>query len=409
MKVMIVVGTRPNFMKAAPIVAAIRRHNAGSAPGHTIRQVLVHTGQHYSASMSDTFFEDLNLPAPDVHLNVGSGSHATQTADVMKGFEEVLLRESPDVVVVVGDVNSTVACALVASKISFDSKGTRPIIAHVEAGLRSFDRAMPEEINRIVTDNLSDLLFVTEESELRNLANEGVPAEKVHFVGNTMIDSLIACREKAKSSKILDQLALRSETGVKPYALLSLHRPSNVDDRDALLTILEGLDELTNAYPVVFAAHPRTQKRIVEFGLEHNFEWNYVRPHTNGSGSKAIRIAEPLGYVDFLCLMSNAALVVTDSGGIQEETTCLSVPCVTVRENTERPVTIQTGTNVLAGVTKDGIREAIHSQLNTRTTGTVPELWDGKTAVRIVDILSRECGLKSSIPGRNPEMAPLAS
>jgi UDP-N-acetylglucosamine 2-epimerase (non-hydrolysing) len=177
MKVMIVVGTRPNFMKAAPIVAAIRRHNAGSAPGHTIRQVLVHTGQHYSASMSDTFFEDLNLPAPDVHLNVGSGSHATQTADVMKGFEEVLLRESPDVVVVVGDVNSTVACALVASKISFDSKGTRPIIAHVEAGLRSFDRAMPEEINRIVTDYLSDLLFVTEESGLRNLANEGVPAE----------------------------------------------------------------------------------------------------------------------------------------------------------------------------------------------------------------------------------------
>jgi UDP-N-acetylglucosamine 2-epimerase (non-hydrolysing) len=417
MKVMIVVGTRPNFMKAAPIVAAIKRHNESAAPEEAIRRVLVHTGQHYSASMSDAFFEDLNLPAPDVHLNVGSGSHATQTAEIMKGFEEVLLRELPDVVVVVGDVNSTVACALVAAKISFDSKGTRPLIAHVEAGLRSSDRTMPEEINRIVTDHLSDLLFVTEESGLLNLAKEGVPAEKVNFVGNTMIDSLISCRDKAKSSKILDNLGLRhdpvanSGSGGKPYALLTLHRPANVDDPDALLTILEGLEDLTKTHSVVFPAHPRTQKRIVEFGFERYFEWGYVRQDASRSenkGSGAIRIAEPLGYVDFLCLMSNAALVVTDSGGIQEETTCLGVPCVTVRENTERPVTIKTGTNVLAGVTAGGIRAAIRRQLGFRMTGKVPELWDGNTALRILDVLSRECGIKTSVLDRAPEVAPLA-
>jgi UDP-N-acetylglucosamine 2-epimerase (non-hydrolysing) len=420
MKVMIVVGTRPNFMKAAPIVAAITRRNAGVAPVDVIRQIFVHTGQHYSSSMSDAFFEDLNLSEPDVHLNVGSGSHAVQTAEIMKGFEEVLLRELPDVVVVVGDVNSTLACALVAAKISFDSKGTRPLIAHVEAGLRSCDRSMPEEVNRIVTDHVSDLLFVSEESGLRNLANEGVPAERVHFVGNTMIDSLIACKEKAESSTILDDLGLRhnpeadnSGSDVKPYALLTLHRPANVDDRDALLTILEGLEDLTRTYSVVFPAHPRTQKRIAEFGLEHHFEWNYVRPGAGGSetasGSSAIRVTEPLGYVDFLCLMSNAALVVTDSGGIQEETTCLGVPCVTVRENTERPVTIKTGTNVLAGVTTGGIRAAIRRQMGPRTTGKVPELWDGETAHRILDVISRQCLTKKAPLPAVAEAVPLVS
>jgi len=411
MKVMIVVGARPNFMKAAPIVAAIRQHNervfqASSGvmeAGLTdlIRLILVHTGQHYSASMSDAFFEDLKLAPPDVHLGVGSGSHAQQTAEIMKRFEEVLLRETPDVVVLVGDVNSTIACALVASKISFDSKGSRPLIAHVEAGLRSFDRSMPEEINRILTDHASDLLFVTEETGLENLASEGVLPQKVHFVGNTMIDSLLGCKERAMSSTILDKLELRGHTAngrsgctIKPYALLTLHRPSNVDDCDVLLNILQGLDELIKECLVVFPVHPRTRKRIMEFGLKDRFEWAYVPCEDGGvraeNESSAIVLTEPLGYLDFLCLMSNAALVVTDSGGIQEETTCLGVPCVTVRENTERPITIKTGTNLLAGVTTNGIRAAIRRQLNVRVVGAMPELWDGKAAIRIVDAIRQE-------------------
>jgi UDP-N-acetylglucosamine 2-epimerase (non-hydrolysing) len=260
---------------------------------------------------------------------------------------------------------------------------------------------MPEEINRIVTDQLSDLLFVTEESGVRNLAREGVPNEKVHLVGNTMIDSLLACKEKAQVSPILDDLGLRrvmDDNGsgqlIVPYALLTLHRPSNVDHRDAFLNIMGGLEELAEELPVVFPAHPRTQKRISEFEMEGQFEWSYVRREAtrpsavNGSG--AIRITESLGYLDFLCLMSKAALVVTDSGGIQEETTCLGVPCVTVRENTERPVTVTDGTNVLAGVTKEGIRAAIRGQLTSKFTGRVPELWDGRSAERILDAIIRE-------------------
>ena len=410
MKVMIAVGARPNFMKAAPIITAIKRHNDkllqpakdnSDQPPEWIRHVLVHTGQHYDKLMSDSFFADLNLPQPDVHLGVGSGSHAVQTAEIMRQFETVLVQEKPDVLVVVGDVNSTLACALVATKISFDSKGSRPLIAHVEAGLRSFDRSMPEEINRIVTDQLSDLLFVTEESGVQNLAREGVSIEKVHLVGNTMIDSLLACKEKAQASTILNELGLRHAGDdhscshpVVPYALLTLHRPSNVDSRDAFLNIIGGLEELARELPIIFPAHPRTQKRIAEFGLERQFEWNYVRHDAtrpvalNGSG--AIRITEPLGYLDFLCLMNHAALVVTDSGGIQEETTCLGVPCVTVRENTERPVTVEVGTNVLAGVKKEGLRAAIQRQLGSKTSGTVPELWDGRSAARILDVICRE-------------------
>jgi UDP-N-acetylglucosamine 2-epimerase (non-hydrolysing) len=288
----------------------------------------------------------------------------------MTKFEEVLLAEKPEVLVVVGDVNSTVACALVAAKISFDSSGKRPLIAHVEAGLRSFDRTMPEELNRIVTDQLSDLLFVTEESGLRNLANEGIPAEKVHFVGNTMIDSLLACREKADASTILLDLELPAK-----YALLTLHRPANVDNRDAFQNILQGLQDLTAEYPVIFPAHPRTQKKIKEFGLDHWF------------GDEGIRITEPQGYLDFLCLMSRAALVVTDSGGIQEETTCLGVPCVTVRENTERPVTVEVGTNVLAGVSREGIRDAVRRQMGANSESAVPEKWDGKSAGRILGVV----------------------
>jgi UDP-N-acetylglucosamine 2-epimerase (non-hydrolysing) len=414
-------------MKVAPIIAAIRKHNDGTqafpsppechdAPA-PIQHVLVHTGQHYDRLMSDLFFADLNLPAPDVHLGVGSGSHAVQTAEIMMRFEEVLLRERPDVLLVVGDVNSTLACALVAAKTFVDSSGTRPLVAHVEAGLRSFDRTMPEEINRVLTDQLSDLLFVTEESGLRNLAREGVLPEKVHFVGNTMIDSLLAYKEKAGGSNILNDLGLRdglanngSGHSVTPYALLTLHRPANVDSRDAFLNILEGLEELSRKRPVVFPAHPRTQKRVAEFGLEHYFEWNRVRYSGTRAGavngSSGIHITEPLGYLDFLCLMSNADLVVTDSGGIQEETTCLGVPCVTVRENTERPVTATVGTNILAGVTKQGIRAAIRRQLNAAPASNVPEKWDGKSAARILDAISRTHTtvrlLQAEQPANNP-------
>ncbi|MHB8652835.1 MAG: non-hydrolyzing UDP-N-acetylglucosamine 2-epimerase [Terriglobia bacterium] len=410
MKLMSVVGARPNFMKVAPIIAAIREYNdqisqncAGGGPvlrSPHLQHVLVHTGQHYDQLMSDSFFADLDLPRPDVHLGVGSGSHAIQTAEIMKKFEEVLLQEKPDVLVVVGDVNSTLACALVASKISFDGLGTRPLIAHVEAGLRSFDLTMPEEINRVLTDRLSDLLFVTEESGVRNLTREGFPDEKIHFVGNTMIDSLLACKQKAEASTILHDLGLRRGVpghSMVHYALLTLHRPSNVDGRDAFLNILGGLEEVARECPVVFPAHPRTQKRIAEFGLKHHFEWKLGQRESSGGSAVStagINILDPLGYLDFLCLMTNAALVVTDSGGIQEETTCLGVPCVTVRENTERPVTVAMGTNVIAGVSKEGIRTAIQKQLTGKRAGSIPELWDGHAAQRIAKILSSILGAR---------------
>jgi UDP-N-acetylglucosamine 2-epimerase (non-hydrolysing) len=407
-KILTVVGARPNFMKAAPILTAIRDHNACTAgilngdrlSRMTLESVLVHTGQHYDEAMSDWFFADLNIPRPDVHLAVGSSSHATQTAEIMKRFEDVLLRERPDVLIVVGDVNSTVACALVASKISFDSRGSRPVIAHVEAGLRSFDRCMPEEINRVLTDHLSDLLFVTEESGVRNLLGEGIAGDRIHFVGNTMIDSLLACRERASQSAILGRLGLGNGNahhakgnGTVPYGLLTLHRPSNVDTQDGFQRILEGLDEVKHYCTVVFPAHPRTQKRIVDFGLEeffHRGDISSAEAPIDGSSKGKIRLVDPLGYLDFLCLMQNAAIVITDSGGIQEETTSLGVPCVTVRENTERPSTIEVGTNLLAGTTPAGIREATRVQLRRRTAGSVPEKWDGKSAQRILDIIVQE-------------------
>jgi UDP-N-acetylglucosamine 2-epimerase (non-hydrolysing) len=417
-KIITIVGARPNFMKAAPIIAAMRDHNERLALSDgresawnshfTLQNVLVHTGQHYDQAMSDRFFADLNIPKPDVHLGVGSSSHAVQTAEIMKRFEEVLLRERPDLLVVVGDVNSTLACALVAAKISFDASGTRPLIAHVEAGLRSFDRGMPEEINRILTDHVADLLFVTEESGLRNLREEGIVDEKVHFVGNTMIDSLLAFKDRADRSDILDKLSLRdrnggtrSTDGPARYALLTLHRPSNVDQRATFLNILEGLEELSNSCPVIFPAHPRTQKKLAEFGFERFF-----RIETGSQGGKEsrsaqadgrIRLVEPLGYLDFLCLMGHAALVVTDSGGIQEETTCLGIPCVTVRENTERPVTVKVGTNILAGTSKEGIRQATRQQLESKVSGAVPEAWDGKSAQRILEAICRELEKKRSL------------
>jgi len=405
LKIMTVVGARPNFMKAAPLVAAIARRNQngsrrrpGSRSTIAIRHLLVHTGQHYGQLMSDSFFADLDLPAPEIYLGVGSGSHAVQTAEIMRKFEEVLLAQRPDVLVVVGDVNSTLACALVGAKAVFDGSANRPLIVHVEAGLRSFDRTMPEEINRILTDQVSDLLFVTEESGVRNLAREGVAPEKVHFVGNTMIDTLLSCRDKAKAAKILDLLELRngarngaSHPAVSRYALLTLHRPANVDNRQAFVSVLEGLDELAAECPVVFPAHPRTQKRIGEFDLGRYFDSTRLQqqPEWAGSGG-SIRMIDPLGYLDFLCLMMNARLVVTDSGGIQEETTCLGVPCVTVRDNTERPITVKLGTNVLAGVTQSGIREAVRRQLGSQCPSEPPALWDGRTADRILRIVVEE-------------------
>jgi len=411
MKIMMIVGARPNFMKAAPILAAIAAHNqklTKTATGEKLVCTLVHTGQHYDARMSDAFFSDLQMPHPDVFLGAGSGSHAVQTAEIMRRFEEVVLRENPDVVVVVGDVNSTLACALVTAKIVLPGGQARPLIAHVEAGLRSFDRAMPEEINRVLTDHLCDLLFVTEESGLRNLEREGVPQERVFFVGNTMIDSLLKYKDQADASPALDRLGLRvpAEKGkpaqIKPYALLTLHRPANVDDPATFQEILAGLDELMSSHPVVFPAHPRTQKQIEQCGLQ-----SYFAGDTKADGSAShvapsagILMTGPQGYLDFLCLMKNARLVVTDSGGIQEETTCLGVPCVTVRENTERPVTVECGTNLLAGVAQGGIRESIARQLEARPGQQAPYLWDGRAAERIVEILARPLTAKEGAPDK---------
>lgn len=417
MKIMTVVGARPNFMKAAPIIAAIRKYNqavakAGAELTHqasipSIDHILVHTGQHYDVLMSDSFFADLNLPPPDIRLGVGSASHAVQTAEILKGFEAVLLRERPDVVVVVGDVNSTVACALVTAKISFDLAGTRPLLAHVESGLRSFDRAMPEEVNRVLTDHISDLLFVTEESGIQNLRNEGISPGAIYFVGNTMIDSLMFFKERAESSSILERLGLRAQAGgngegnpIRHYALLTLHRPSNVDNRDTFLDILSGLKKLAEDCPIIFPAHPRTQQRIMEFGMELRLEINEIRIKEDARDSRSrqggIILTEPLGYLEFLCLMKHAALVVTDSGGIQEETTCLGIPCVTVRENTERPVTVESGTNVIAGTTKGRIETAIRRQMGRKDGYSMPKNWDGQAATRIVDVLTRVFGERMS-------------
>lgn len=371
MKILVVVGARPNFMKAAPILKAIREFNAIRAEwAETLDAVLVHTGQHYDAKMSDAFFADLDMPQPDFFLGAGSGSHAQQTAEIMKRFEPVLLEEKPDALLVVGDVNSTLACALTASKLPAKS---RPLIAHVEAGLRSFDSGMPEEINRVLTDRISDLLFVSEESGMRNLRAEGVPRDRAYLVGNTMIDSLREHEAKADTSPVLNELHLEK----RGYALLTLHRAANVDDRESFVEILEGLQELNQTWPIVFPAHPRTQKQIAELGL---------RDYLEGSRGRGIRLIDPLGYLHFMCLMKHARLVVTDSGGVQEETTALRVPCVTVRDNTERPITIECGSNVLGGTRRAGICQAIQAQLARTHRYEIPELWDGRAASRIVGI-----------------------
>lgn len=355
-----VVGARPNFMKVAPILDA-------AAGRSDVQCRLVHTGQHYDERMSTLFFTELGLPKPDVYLGVGSGSHAVQTAKVMIAFDEVLDQNPTDVVLVVGDVNSTLACALVAVK-----RGIK--VAHVEAGLRSGDRTMPEEINRVLTDQISDYLFLTERSAADNLAAEGIPAERFYFVGNVMIDTLLHHRERSQQSDIVSRLGQTP----KGYAVCTLHRPSNVDNADAAENTVRALEILAQRLPVVLPMHPRTQARLEQFGLAE-------RALAGGR----VQIVEPLGYLDFLALMDQARLVFTDSGGIQEETTVLGVPCFTFRENTERPITITEGTNRLIGLDPCRLASALDDLMAGQTpSGRIPEYWDGKAAERILDVLT---------------------
>jgi len=389
-KVLHVVGARPNFMKVAPITAAVDEHNRENKDASKqIRQRIVHTGQHYDEKMSRLFFDELGIPKPDINLEVGSGSHAGQTAEIMKRFEKVCTDEDPTHVLVVGDVNSTIACALVASKLGIG-------IIHVEAGLRSFDRAMPEEINRVLTDAISDMLFTTEESGNENLLKEGVAAEKIHFVGNVMIDTLYRHREKARDSDILLRLGMgrdKPDPGHRPareYGVLTLHRPSNVDDRETFLGILEALAVISERFPIIFPVHPRSLERIKQFGFGDFFQEHAAKGTGVPCPEQGILCIEPLGYLDFLHLMDNARLALTDSGGIQEETTVLGVPCVTLRNNTERPVTVTHGTNVVVGTRKAHIIKAATAQIEKEHASRNPPLWDGKAAVRIVEILSRD-------------------
>src|SRR5215212_4341196 len=358
LKVINVVGARPNFMKVAPIVAAIKKHP------DTFLPLVVHTGQHYDSAMSDSFFRDLDLPQPDTHLGVGSGSHAAQTAAVMERFEPVVLRKRPDWVLVVGDVNSTIACALVSVKLGVK-------VAHVEAGLRSRDRTMPEEINRLLTDQIADLLFTPSHDADENLLAEGIPRERIRLVGNVMIDSLQKNLERARELRTKEQLGL---AGVD-YALLTLHRPSNVDLRESFERILSALEVIASKLPIMFPVHPRTRKTISELGLSARV-----------NAIKNLRIVDPLGYLDFLSLSSSARLVLTDSGGIQEETTALGIPCLTLRENTERPITVDMGTNVVVGTDTTKIIAAATAALNGSAKKAVrqPPLWDGRTSDRLL-------------------------
>jgi UDP-N-acetylglucosamine 2-epimerase (non-hydrolysing) len=425
MKVISVVGARPNFMKMAPVHKAFKKYNE-EHPGADVQHLICHTGQHYDEKMSKVFFEDLELPKPDFYLGVGSGSHAEQTGRVMIEFEKILIAEKPDLIIVYGDVNSTAACAITAAKLHIK-------VAHVEAGLRSFDRTMPEEINRMLTDVIADYLFVTEPSGIVNLTNEGIPANKVFFVGNTMIDSLIyylpraeqltdpgrqtdPSRQLAVSStqeeerNTSTQYAIRNrqentskqeekklptanrqpdsmknissgklptgQTGDKPYILITMHRPSNVDDKNFSAQFIGMLTNLAKNATIVFPVHPRTRKNFDEWGILKGLPQN-------------IKLTEPVPYIEFISLIKNAALVITDSGGIQEETTYLGVPCITLRENTERPVTVELGTNLLVGTDLKIVYTEATKILNGEVKkGSVPELWDGKAAERIVDIIT---------------------
>ena len=355
MKILLVAGARPNFMKVAPLMEAFRVRR-DQLP--ELEPLLVHTGQHYDAQMSDEFFRDLGMPTPDIHLGAGSGSHAEQTARVMVAFEKICLEHKPALIVVVGDVNSTLACAISAKKLGIP-------VAHVEAGLRSRDMTMPEEINRLCTDVISDFLFTTARLADQNLVSEGCPLQRIHFVGNTMIDSL---------QKHLDRaLATPLPTGLEPgaYALLTLHRPSNVDDSVALQRLFDAINAIAERIPILFPAHPRTAQRLAGIHLHDR-----------------VHVVEPLGYLTFLGLMARARVVLTDSGGIQEETTVLHVPCITLRENTERPITCELGTNILAGTNpSDILRHTMYVLDAPPPHNRVPEKWDGHAAGRIADIL----------------------
>lgn len=371
LKVILVAGARPNFMKIAPLITAIKKHNGSAGPdGTRIDYLLVHTDQHYDNNMSDVFFKDLEIPPPDVNLEVGSASHAVQTAKIMISFEKVCLAERPDWVLVVGDVNSTIACTLVSSKLGIK-------VGHVEAGLRSFDRTMPEEINRIVTDAISDILFTPSQDADKNLLGEGVPAKRIKLVGNIMIDTLIANLDKARSRSPYEKFGVK-EGG---YVFVTLHRPSNVDSKASLTYIMESLVELSQSLPIIFTVHPRTQKQLKSFGL-----WDML------NGADGLKTCEPMSYHDSLGLIDKARFILTDSGGIQEETTFLGVPCLTLRPNTERPVTVTVGTNKLTSL--ETLKEDVSDIINSRTNnGRIPELWDGLTGQRIIKALVDEASL----------------
>ena len=356
-KICLVVGARPNFMKSAPLMRELL------ANSDSFDTKLLHTGQHYDHALSQLFFDELKMPKPDIYLGVGSGSHAEQTGKIMIELEKSFGEMQPDLVVVFGDINSTLAAAVVTAKMCIK-------LAHVEAGLRSFDNTMPEEINRIVTDRLSHYLFVSEDSGIINLKNEGVSDDKVFYTGNIMIDSLVANLEIAKKSDILEKLGLTPGT----YIAMTMHRPANVDEEDKLRELFEYIIEVSEKMPIVFPCHPRTKKRLEDFGIAGN--------------AKGLKMIEPLGYLDFLKLQSNANFVLTDSGGVQEETTYLKIPCITMRENTERPSTVDIGSNIIVGVNPKNIKDAAMRTINgERKKGDIPRLWDGKTAGRIVQLM----------------------
>lgn len=388
-RIMNIVGARPNMMKVAPLIAEMRRHAE-------LEPVLVHTGQHYDYSMSQVFFDQLGIPEADYNLEVGSGTHHAQTAEIIKRFGELVQQDRPDMVVVVGDVNSTVACALVAAKEGIP-------VAHIEAGLRSFDRSMPEEINRVMTDSISDLLFTTEESGNENLRNEGISPAKIFFVGNLMIDSLVGALDAARRSSLRTKLGL-SKRG---YAVLTLHRPSNVDDPKQLTRTLSALSDVAQTIPIIFPVHPRTQQKILASGFTGTNAWDGETP-VEAHGIWAL---PPAPYLDFLGLVDSAAMVVTDSGGIQEETTYLGVPCLTYRENTERPVTVTVGTNRLIGAEPSGILRYASEVLRNPAPGNgvgrhrSPPLWDGHAAGRVVSVLRNYLASGTA----NPELGCTAS
>ncbi len=379
MKLISIAGARPNFMKLSSISNAVEEYNLGNSKTsffEKIEHTIVHTGQHYDTQMSHQFFDELKIPKPEINLEVGSGSHAVQTAEIMKRFEPILLEKSPDILLVVGDVNSTIACTLVASKVNYPSDHilNKPLLAHVEAGLRSYDRGMPEEINRVLTDTISDLLFVTEESAITNLKREGVDHDKIHFVGNVMIDTLYKYLELAKKSGIKKELGLDGT-----YSLVTLHRPSNVDRLETLKPLIDCLDLAAERLKLVFPMHPRTKTALSRYNLLSTLENN-----------KNIILSEPLGYIDFMSLLMDAALVLTDSGGIQEETTALNVPCITLRDNTERPVTVTEGSNYLIGMKINDIIPTVELIMSGKgKVSKLPEFWDGHAGERIIEQLMK--------------------